>query len=63
MCLADIVVADEKPTWVANRVARFLAQDNSILAGVDLSWLEGVVTLNVGFYGTQANKALGQLLS
>lgn len=53
-------IADENPRWVARRVAKFFAGDNSTLASIDLSYLEDLVTLDVGFFGTRRNLALGQ---
>lgn len=53
------LLADENPVWVANRVAKFLANDTSPLADADLSWLTDKVTLTVGYYGTLGNLALG----
>ncbi|KKY13346.1 putative alpha beta hydrolase fold-1 [Diplodia seriata] len=38
-------VLDENPTWVANRIARFIADDNDTLPAADLSWLTDRVTL------------------
>lgn len=52
-------IADENPTWTANRVARFLAEDDSPLEAIDLSPLADVVTLTVGYFGTFRNWELG----
>lgn len=52
--------ADENPRWTARRVAKFFEEDNSTLASIDLSYLEDLVTLDVGFFGTRRNLALGQ---
>jgi hypothetical protein len=52
--------ADENPRWTALRVAKFFEEDNSTLASIDLSYLEDLVTLDVGFFGTRRNFALGQ---
>ncbi|KAI0383579.1 putative hydrolase [Hypomontagnella monticulosa] len=54
-------VADENPTWVANRIHQFLSKGSSPLSPVDLSYLKDLVTLKVGFYGTLRNAALGGL--
>ncbi|KAI0137709.1 putative hydrolase [Hypoxylon sp. NC0597] len=54
-------IADENPVWVAKRIQRFLANDSSPLGPVDLSYLKDVVTLNVGYFGTLKNAALGGL--
>ncbi|KAH9203898.1 Alpha/Beta hydrolase protein [Leptodontidium sp. 2 PMI_412] len=51
-------IADENPVWVASRILRFLAQDISPPASLDLSSLENVVTLTVGYFGTLGNAAL-----
>lgn len=56
--LTRVTLADENPVWVANRVAKFLAEDPSPLDSVDLSYLTDKVTLTVGFYGTIGNAAL-----
>ncbi|KAI8650156.1 AB hydrolase-1 domain-containing protein [Fusarium sp. Ph1] len=53
-------IADENPRWTARRVAQFFEEDNSTLASIDLSYLEDLVTLDVGFFGTRRNLALGQ---
>ncbi|KAI8651614.1 AB hydrolase-1 domain-containing protein [Fusarium keratoplasticum] len=53
-------IADENPRWTARRVAKFFEEDNSTLASIDLSYLEDLVTLDVGFFGTRRNLALGQ---
>jgi len=55
-------VADENPVWVANRVAQWLAKDKSPLSEVDLSYLDDLVTLTVGVYGTLSNAALAGVL-
>ncbi|KAI0839276.1 putative hydrolase [Hypoxylon sp. FL0890] len=55
------LVTDENPTWVANRIQKSLANDTSPLGSVDLSYLKDVVTLNVGYFGTLRNAALGGL--
>lgn len=52
-------IADENPTWTANRVGKFFSDDNSTLSSIDLSYLADLVTLNVGYFGTQRNLALG----
>ncbi|RYP51203.1 hypothetical protein DL768_003409 [Monosporascus sp. mg162] len=54
-------IADENPEWVANRVLKFLAQDDSPLPAVDLSYLKDLVTLKVGYFGTLRNAAMGGL--
>ncbi|OTA94142.1 hypothetical protein M434DRAFT_21084 [Hypoxylon sp. CO27-5] len=54
-------IADENPVWVANRIQKFLADDSSPLDPVDLSYLKDMVTLNVGYFGTLRNAALGGL--
>lgn len=54
-------IADENPTWVANRVRQFVAKDPSPLGAVDLSWFKDAVTLKVGYYGTLGNAALAGL--
>ncbi len=54
-----LLVADENPTWVAARVARFLAADASPLPSVNITHLADQVTLTVGFFGTLGNAALG----
>ncbi|KAH7142218.1 Alpha/Beta hydrolase protein [Dactylonectria macrodidyma] len=51
-------IADENPKWTARRVSRFFAADESMLPSIDLSYLEDLVTLNVGYFGTNKNKAL-----
>ncbi|KAH8819414.1 Alpha/Beta hydrolase protein [Xylogone sp. PMI_703] len=51
-------IADENPTWTASRILRFLEQDRSPPASVNLSHLTDKVTLTVGYYGTLANAAL-----
>lgn len=62
--VADVVpkaghwIADENPVWVANRVLKFLAEDTSPLAAVDLSSLADKVTLTVGYYGTYRNQEI-----
>ncbi|KAL8314721.1 hypothetical protein RB593_008366 [Gaeumannomyces tritici] len=61
---ADVVphaghwIADENPTWLARRVARFLADDPSPLSPIDLSGLADRITTNVGYFGTYRNMAL-----
>ncbi|KAF4473231.1 haloacetate dehalogenase H-1 [Fusarium agapanthi] len=52
-------VADENPQWTAKRVAKFFGEDNDSLSKVDLGYLDDLVTLDVGFYGTRRNLALG----
>ncbi|KAI1858114.1 hypothetical protein JX265_010782 [Neoarthrinium moseri] len=54
-------IGDENPTWVAERIARWLETDATPLVAVDLAWLDDRVTLEVGFYGTLGNAALGGL--
>ncbi|RYP91941.1 hypothetical protein DL770_001915 [Monosporascus sp. CRB-9-2] len=54
-------IADENPEWVANRVLEFLAEDDSPLPAVDLSYLRDLVTLKVGYFGTLRNAAMGGL--
>ncbi|KAF7563929.1 hypothetical protein G7046_g204 [Stylonectria norvegica] len=51
-------IADENPAWTANRVARFFAEDTSPPSKLDLAYLTDLVTLDVGYFGTQRNKAL-----
>ncbi|KAH8901686.1 alpha/beta-hydrolase [Thozetella sp. PMI_491] len=51
-------IADENPTWVAGRIARFLAEDPTPLPSVNLSSLADQVTLTIGFLGTLGNAAL-----
>ncbi|RYP09974.1 hypothetical protein DL765_008243 [Monosporascus sp. GIB2] len=55
--------ADENPEWVANRVLKFLAGDDSPLPAVDLSYLKDLVTLKVGYFGTLRNAAIGLEMS
>ncbi|EED21272.1 hydrolase, putative [Talaromyces stipitatus ATCC 10500] len=52
-------LGDENPSWTANRVAKFFSEDKSPLQTVDLSSLTDRVTLQVGFFGTLRNAALG----
>lgn len=52
-------IADENPGWTARRVVRFFAEDGSVLPNLDLSYLKDLVTLNVGYFGTRRNMALG----
>ncbi|KAF4980437.1 hypothetical protein FZEAL_3553 [Fusarium zealandicum] len=52
-------IADENPTWVAKRVSKFFSNDTSALPSIDLSYLDNLVTLNVGYFGTRRNFALG----
>ncbi|RBR16938.1 hypothetical protein FVER53590_05691 [Fusarium verticillioides] len=52
-------VADENPKWTAKRVAKFFGDDDDSLSKVDLGYLDDLVTLDVGFYGTRRNFALG----
>ncbi|RYP36759.1 hypothetical protein DL766_001795 [Monosporascus sp. MC13-8B] len=54
-------IADENPEWVANRVLKFLAGDDSALPAVDLSYLKDLVTLKVGYFVTLRNAAIGGL--
>lgn len=53
-------LADENPAWVAHRIARFLSEDTTPLADIDLSHLRDKATLKIGFYGTLRNAALAQ---
>lgn len=50
---------DENPSWTAKRVANFFAEDKPALKNVDLSSFADQVTLQVGFFGTFRNAALG----
>ncbi|KAL8408319.1 hypothetical protein RB594_006935 [Gaeumannomyces avenae] len=65
---ADVVphagdwIADENPTCLARRVARFLADDPSPLSPIDLSGLADRITTNVGYFGTYRNMALATQL-
>ncbi|KAF5640448.1 haloacetate dehalogenase H-1 [Fusarium sp. NRRL 52700] len=52
-------VADENPRWTARRVAKFFGENDDSLPNADLSYLDDLVTLDVGFYGTKRNVALG----
>ncbi|KPM37959.1 hypothetical protein AK830_g8597 [Neonectria ditissima] len=51
-------IADENPKWTARRVSKFFAEDKSELPSIDLSYLEDLVTLDVGYLGTRRNQAL-----
>ena len=53
-------IADENPEWTAQRVARFLHDDDEILQEADFSALDGRTTLQVGFYGTNRNFRFGE---
>ncbi|KAJ4268985.1 hypothetical protein NW762_003056 [Fusarium torreyae] len=52
-------IADENPKWTANRVARFFGEDDSTPSKVDLAYLDDLVTLDVGYFGTKRNLKLG----
>ena len=56
-----LCVADENPVWVANRVLKFLANDDSPIPSIDLSYLKDKVTLTVGYYGTLGNAAIANV--
>jgi hypothetical protein len=58
--VSDIVsLGDENPSWTAKRVAKFFSEDKPALAKVDLSSFADQVTIQVGFFGTFRNAALG----
>jgi hypothetical protein len=40
-------------------VAKFFGQDEKQLSEIDLGYLDDLVTLDVGFFGTRRNLALG----
>ncbi|PTB75490.1 alpha/beta-hydrolase [Trichoderma longibrachiatum ATCC 18648] len=52
-------IADENPTWVARRIARFFSEDHSHPPPpINLSVLNDRSTLTVGYFGTLQNVAL-----
>lgn len=57
--IANNLTADENPKWTAKRVAKFFGQDDKRLSEIDLRYLDDLVTLDVGFFGTRRNLALG----
>lgn len=54
-----LLLGDENPSWTADRVAKFFSEDKPGLEKVDLSSFADKVTLQVGFFGTFRNAALG----
>lgn len=54
-----VSLGDENPSWTAKRVAKFFSEDKPALDKVDLSSFADQVTLQVGFFGTFRNAALG----
>lgn len=52
-------LGDENPSWTAKRVAKFFSEDKPALEKIDLSPFADKVTLQVGFFGTFRNAALG----
>ncbi|KAF5671415.1 haloacetate dehalogenase H-1 [Fusarium heterosporum] len=52
-------IADENPKWTANRVSKFFGQDKEKISDIDLAYLDDLVTLDVGYFGTRRNFALG----
>ncbi|KAI1052292.1 hypothetical protein LB507_007569 [Fusarium sp. FIESC RH6] len=52
-------IADENPNWTAKRVAKFFQEDDESPEKVDLAYLEDMVTLDVGYFGTRRNFKLG----
>jgi pimeloyl-ACP methyl ester carboxylesterase len=57
--IANGFIADENPRWTAKRVAKFFGQDDGQLSEIDLGYLDDLVTLDVGSFGTRRNFALG----
>uniref|UniRef100_A0A4E9EEA4 AB hydrolase-1 domain-containing protein n=1 Tax=Gibberella zeae TaxID=5518 RepID=A0A4E9EEA4_GIBZA len=51
-------IADENPKWTAKRLAKFF-QDDERPKEVDLAYLDDMVTLDVGYFGTRSNFKLG----
>ncbi|KAI0156786.1 putative hydrolase [Xylariaceae sp. FL1272] len=51
-------IGDENPSWTANRVVQFLANDNTPLPTIDLLDPKSRVILKVGLYGTSRNAEL-----
>ena len=54
-----VLLGDENPSWTARRLAKFFSEDKPALKKIDLSSFAEKVTLQVGFFGTFRNAALG----
>ncbi|KAG8665356.1 hypothetical protein FPOAC2_10433 [Fusarium poae] len=52
-------IADENPKWTAKRVAKFFQADDQSPKAADLAYLDDMVTLDVGYFGTRRNLKLG----
>ncbi|KAF4468992.1 phenylacetyl- ligase [Fusarium albosuccineum] len=55
-------IADENPRWTARRVSKFFSEDKSTLPDIDLSYLEDLVTLEVGYFAEDTMSFFGPYL-